>query len=350
MLSVIIAAGLAAYFLSAPVEPPVSTRAFLESSAIEIRVLIPGRVEYAAKAGQPVSAGEVVLKMNTAEYEKSATEAESIVSRQAGAVPQRSRNLMLRYLAIPQSEAELAEYVRKAAEAEKESRNTLAELSERQAMFNLELRRLELKRERLAEEEARMEAMRVEEDLLRGSLKTADEEFEDSSMARASAEKMLQTKRDLGKALRSLPSAEREQLYALEAEFSKMYEAEQQIELSNLTSPKNGRVMYAALAAGDEAAENELALYILPDDNQDVWVTAYFSPRSAGKMQLGADCAVTIDAATPLILPGIVAEKMPDVEQGPNGELPFKVRFSSLEAAELAGISPKHPVSVSLKN
>lgn len=341
--------GLGLYYILSQSGDVTSAKAFISGSPVEIKALAAGRVEYIARAGQPVSAGEAVLKINSAEFEKAAKEAEAVVSEKAGAVPQRSRNLMLRYLGIPQSEAELAEMVGKAMEAEKTLKATFAEAGERRATFALELRRLELKRERLPEEEARMEAMRVEEDLLRQSLKEAEKRFESASLERAATERQLQNKRDLARALRALPAPQRMQLQALEKEFYKMYEAERQIALASVTSPKSGRVMYTAMVMGDSAQPGDSALYILPDGQDDIWVTAYFNPRAAQKMQLGAPCRLSIEGLDGESFDGIVAERLPYAEQGQNSDVPFKVRFQNLDNTRLVGINPGRGVSVALK-
>lgn len=344
-------AGVAGYFLLYQTEEDfISTRAFLDGAPLEIRVNTPGRVDYVAEAGRPVAAGEVVLRMDTSEYENAIKNAETAVTNLASAIPERSRNLMLRYLAIPQTEQELLEALEKTLALEKTYKTALDDLSERQAVFSLELRRLELKREKLAEEEARMEAMRIEESLLRSNFNIAAEEFETASLKRASAEKRLRTKRELAQALRALPAVQQEDLQALESEFFKIYETERRIELAASTSPKGGRVMYAALSSGDVAGEGDLALYILTDEQPDIWVTAYFTPQAAKNIQPGLNCTVKVEDPAQLTLQGLVTERITGTEPDPSGDSAFKITFGELEAEQLIGIKPGHPVSVNLRN
>lgn len=326
-----------------------SARAFLNGSMLEIRAMATGRIDYVAQAGQPVSAGEVILKMDSLKHEQAAQEAAGMAERQAGEVPPYARELMLRSLAIPQSEAVLEKNVKTAAEAEKEHKQALKELGERQAMFSLELRRLELKMNRLKEEEARMKSMRVEEILLRESIKEANKKFETASLERAAMEKRLQTRRYISRAMNSLPLEQRNQLYSLEKEFYKMYEAERQIALSSIVSPQNGKVMYTVAPAGSTVREGDTALYILPEGQPDIWVTAYFSRNTADDIELGTPCTISIGGENPITLNGILTEYLPD-EQADSSGVPFKATILDLNAAQLAGINPASPVSVTLHN
>lgn len=338
--------GAAAYFLCVSQRQSESTSAFLSGSFIEIRVLSAGKIDYIAKTGQPVQAGEVVLRVDSSEHERAAKEAEAVVSSQAANVPMRSRELMLRYLAIAQSENELAEAIQQAMIQEKSSQEALADFTGRQAAFSLELRKLELKHNRLREEEERMEAMRVEEELLRKNLEATKEQFEAASLERAAAEKRLQAKRDLGRALRSLPGQQREQLYALETEFYKMYEAEHKIALSGVTSPKSGKVFYTALSDGDNAKEGDTGLYIIPHGKLDIWVKAYFSPNDARKMQPGSPCTISFGREQGATLEGTLTERLPYVESGQAGDIPFKIALEGLNDASLAGLAPGQPMRV----
>lgn len=327
-----------------------STRAFFSGSPLEIKVNIDGRLVYTAPPGQPVAAGEAVIKMDTGQYEQAAKEAEAVINARAGSIPQRSRSLMLRYLSIPQSEAELAEFVKSAQVTEKNFKDAYSEVIERQALFSLELRRLELKHNRLPEEEDHMDAMRIEEGLLRKSIKESYEEYETASLARATLERQLQNKRDLGKALRALPGTQREQLYALETEFYRMYEAEKQITLATVETPKNGKVMYTALSSGDTAKAGDTALYILPDDENSIWVTAYFTSATSSRIELGQPCTITFGDAEPVTLPGVVNERLPYLGDDGAGDLAFKITLKKLNADSLSGVNPKQAVQVTLAN
>lgn len=348
LLAVLLATAAGVYLLFESGGQITSVSAHWDDSPVEIRVPEDGLVAYAASVGQPVSAGEIVLRLDATEYEKAAETAITAINNRAGTVNPGARRLMLGYLSIPETEAELYEALSLAAATEKKQKDMLEDLAERQAIFGLELRRLEIKRNRLAEEEARMEAMRIEEELLRLNMEQAGELFEAASLERAAAEKRLETKRDLDRALRSLPAPQLERLQDLEGEFSKLAEAQRQMALANVISPVNGIVAQAGLAAGDTAARGATAMHVWPDEKSDAWITACFEPRLADKISLGSTCAVTVGLETPFVLHGMIAERLP--EQTASGFVPFKIRLSDFDPKHFADLNPTQPLKVTLPN
>lgn len=345
LLSVLLATAAGVYLVLDSGRRFSSTSAYWDGSLVEIQVPEDGLVAYAARAGQPVSTGEVVLRMDATEYEKAAEAAKTAINNQSDRVRPSARRLMLGYVSISETEAELSETLSLAAAAERKQKDLLDDLAERQAIFGLELRRLELKRNRIAEEEARMEAMRIEEELLRLNLEEAGKLFEAASLKRAAAEKRLQTKRDLDRALRSLPAAQLELLQALESEFSKLTEAQRQMARASVISPVNGKVAHAGLASGATATQGSTALYIWPAEKSDVRITANFQPRLADKISLGSACTVTVGLEDPYVLQGVIAERLP--EQA-DGVVPFKIRLNDFDPKRLVGLDPNLPINVAI--
>lgn len=348
LLAVLLATAAGVYLFFDSRGHITSTSAHWDALPVEIRAPEDGLVAYAAKAGQPVSAGEIVLRLDATEYEKAAEAAITAINNQAGTADPGAWRLMLGYLSIPETEAELSEALSLAAVTEKKQKDAFEELAERQAIFGLELRRLEIKRNRLAEEEARMEAMRIEEGLLRVNMEEAGKLFEAASLERAAVEKRLETKRALGRALSSLPAAQLERLQALEVEFSKLAEAQRQMALTSVISPVNGKVTQARLAAGDTAARGSTALYVWPAEKPDAWITACFEPREADKISLGSSCLVTVGLENPFVLQGMIAERLP--EQTGSGVVPFKIRLNDFDPEHFADLNPNQPIKVTLPN
>lgn len=349
LVCLIVAGAIFIYFLPSSPKEISSTEAFIGNELIEIQTLSSGEVEYIASVGQLIAANEIVLKLKNTDSQKIIEDAQAVILQQAGEMPQRARNLMLHYLSIPHDDAELENILKEAGKVEKELKAELDALAERQAMFRLELRRLELKHKKLPEEEERLKAMQIEEILLERSLIEAQKNFETASLERATAEKQLRTKRELFDALSTLPMAERRQFLAVQGEFSKISEAEKAITNSIGVSHKSGIVLYTVLKSGKNTEAAKTALYILPDSEKDLWIAAYFNEKAAAKIILGSPCLIKIADAEDVTLNGIIAEYLPYVEQPGSKDIPFKVTIEQGAEAKLAGLEPKTKLQVIIK-
>ncbi len=271
-----------------------SLHAYLDGGVIEISALTSGVVQDVARPGGKVQAGEVLLQMEALDYAREALETDKKVKELAASVPARYSSVLAAYLAIPQGEDELALLVEAAAQDEKQARDQLEAISARQAAFALQVRAIELKGGNTAQDKEKLKNMLAEEELLQMAVQKAYVRHEEASLTRADFEKQLTRKQNWGRTLRAAPQQIQGPLAQLREAFKQMYELERRILDSVITAPQDGLVLFTLLKSGDKAAKGDTALYFAPASQQEMWVTAYFTPKLAAKLQTGQCCAVTM--------------------------------------------------------
>lgn len=310
-----------------------------------------GKVQFIALPGQIIRAGDVLLRLDVAKDLEQAHEYEEKIKELAASVPGRYGSLMSAYLSIPQNENELAEELQAARENEKLSQEELERQSSALAAFSLEVRKLELKKDKLPAEQETLRAKLAEEEQLRGYVNLAYKAHEQASLHRASLEKDLSRKQNLARSLSSAPPAAQESLLKMAEVFSDMYALEQRILLSFITAPQNGIVIFTALSEADSINAGDPAIYFLPSSSTRPGLTAWFTKKDANKISISSKCLVNLTKGTTSIeLEGVVGERLPFADTGADSEVPFRIEVPSLKKEQLAGVNPETEIRVTITN
>lgn len=239
----------------------------IEAVEIDIAAKIAGRVtEILADEGDFVHTGQVLAKMDTAVLEAQRREAEAQLQQAIiGIDTARSQ--------VTQREAEkaAAQAVVAQREAEREAaRRRLARTEELAARGNAPFQTLD-------DDRARFEAA-----------KAAVSAAEAQTAAAEAA---------IGYAKSEIVGAE-SQVAAVRATIERI---QADIDDSTLRSPRNGRVQYRVAEPGEVLAAGGTVLNLV--DLGDVYMTFFLPTRQAGRVAIGADVRLVLDAAPQFIIP-----------------------------------------------
>ena len=269
----LVVGGMLAYFAWQELQPDTLGDGFaqgngrIEATEVDIAAKIAGRVaEILVDEGDFVRAGDILAKMDTSVLEAQLHEAEAQLAR------------AMINVETAKSQVTQREFERKAAEAV---------VAQRQA----------------EREAARKRLVRTQELAARG---TAAEQVLDDDRARFEAAKaavaaaeaqVAAAEAAVGYARAQVVGAEAE----VEAVKATIERIQADIEDSALKSPRDGRVQYRVAEPGEVLAAGGTVLNIV--DLTDVYMTFFLPTRDAGRVAIGADVRLVLDAAPHLVIP-----------------------------------------------
>jgi HlyD family secretion protein len=262
--------GLAAWWLLRPAsigDGFASGNGRIEATEIDVATRIPGRIaEILVEEGDFVHAGDVLARMDTATLAAQRKEAEAQL-QQARIGVETARSL------VTQREAE------KAA--------AIASMAQRQAQLDAASKRV-----------ARTEA------LAKGRVAAA-ETLDDDRAAYEGARAAVSAAEAQSAAADAAINHARAQVVAAQAQIDAAQATIERIQAdiddSALKSPRDGRVQYRVAEPGEVLAAGGRVLNLV--DLSDVYMTFFLPTRAAGRVAIGADVRLLLDAAPELVVP-----------------------------------------------
>jgi HlyD family secretion protein len=283
-LALAVTIAVAAYFAWEKLKPQMLPRGIasangrIEATEIDLATKIPGRIDrILADEGDFVSAGQVLVEMDTQTLRAQL--------RQAQADHRRAEINV---------DATRAQVVQRKAENEA----ALAGRAQRQAELDAAQRRFERSKQLVKRGTAAVETF--DNDRAR---------FEGAKAAVSAAEAQIA-------ATRSAISAAASQAVAAEAAVdaakATMDRIQADIDDSALSSPRDGRVQYRVAQPGEVLGAGGKALNVV--DLSDVYITFFLPTETAGRVAIGAEARIILDAAPQYIIPA-TATFVADVAQ-----------------------------------
>ena len=261
---------LAAWWLLRPSSPGdgfASGNGRIEATEIDVATKIPGRIaEILVDEGDVVHAGDVVARMDTASLEAQRREAEALL-QQARIGIDTARSL------VTQREAE------KAA--------AIAAMAQRQAQLDAASKRV-----------ARTEALAKNRVAAAETLDDDRAAWEGARAAVSAAEAQSAAADAAIGTARSQVIAAQAQVEAARATIERV---QADIDDSTLRSPRDGRVQYRVAEPGEVLAAGGRVLNLV--DLEDVYMTFFLPTRAAGRVAIGADVRLVLDALPQLVIP-----------------------------------------------
>jgi HlyD family secretion protein len=243
----------------------------IEAVEIDIAAKAPGRVEeILVKEGEFVTAGQVLARMDTRSLEAQLRQAEAERQRAEDAV------------ATAQSQLALRESEHAAARATVSLRETELEAARRRAARTLELSH-------------------------RGAV--SEQDADDARTAVHSAEAALSAARAQVSAAAAAITAARAQvngaISAQRAAEAAVARVQAEIDDSVLVAPRDGRVQYLVAQPGEVLGAGGRVLNLV--DLSDVYINFFLPTAIAGRIALGSEARIILDAAPQYVIPASIS-------------------------------------------
>jgi HlyD family secretion protein len=274
LLLIVAAIGLLAWWLLKPKELGdgfVSGNGRIEAVEIDVAAKTPGRLDaILVNEGDLVRRGQIVARMDTKVLDAQHDEAEAELSRAENAI------------IIAQSQV---------AQRQSEQAAALAVVLQRKAELNVAGKRLE--RSHILANEGAVAVQQYDDDLAgqQGSAAAVGA----ASAQVAAADAAIVTARAQVVGARSSADAARATIARIQAD----------IEDSALKSPRDGRVQYKVAQPSEVIAAGGKVLNLL--DLSDVYMTFFLPDAAVGKVALGAEVRLVLDAAPQWVIPAHVS-------------------------------------------
>ena len=239
----------------------------IEATEIDVATKIPGRIaEILVDEGDVVHAGDVLARMDTAVLDAQRREAEAQL-QQARIGVDTAKSLVTQ------------------REAEKSA--AIASMAQRQAQLDAASRRV-----------ARTEALAKSKVAAAETLDDDRAAYEGARAAVSAAEaQSAAADAAIGHARSQVVAA----LAQIDAARATIERIQADIDDSALKSPRDGRVQYRAAEPGEVLAAGGRVLNLV--DLSDVYMTFFLPTRAAGRVAIGADVRLLLDAAPQLVIP-----------------------------------------------
>lgn len=243
----------------------------IEAVEVDIAAKSPGRVrEILANEGELVAAGQVVARMDTEVLEAQLRQAEAQLQQAGSAVATARSQLALR-------------------EAEKAA--NLAVLAQREAELDIARKR-----------QARSSLLAIE-----GA--SSQQEADDDSARVKGALAVIGAVRAQGAAADAAIAAARTQIVGAESAVAAVQAGIERIQAdikdSDLLAPRNGRIQYRVAQPGEVVGGGGRVLNMV--DLADVYITFFLPTAAAGKLALGDEARLVLDAAPQYVIPARVS-------------------------------------------
>jgi HlyD family secretion protein len=243
----------------------------IEAVEIDIAAKMPGRIkDILVNEGDFVTAGQVVARMDTEVLDSQRREAEA-QSRQAQSAVERAHSL------VAQREAE------KAA--------TLAVVAQREIEFKLAQQRLARSEPLVADQAIAIQDV----DDARAAVRGAQAAVSAAKAQVAAADAAIATARSQVLEAQSVVEAARATIERLQADIND----------STLKTPRDGRVQYRVAQPSEVISAGGKVLNLL--DLADVYMTFFLPTAAAGKLAIGSEVRLVLDAVPQYVIPAKVS-------------------------------------------
>lgn len=271
----------------------------IEATEYDIAAKQPGRIaKVLAAEGDMVEAGEVLAQMDTAELETDLRQAEAGLrlaredkNQALAAVSQRESDLKQIRASIGQRESEIKQA--RAAVSQRESELALA-------VTQFERARVLVAKDFIAKEEFDREQSRKQ---------TAEAALTQEQARQQAAEAMLALEQarlqSAAAALRGAQIEVAQREAAIDADTAKIQKIQTLIDDSVLKSPIRGRVLYRLAEPGEVLGAGGKVLTVL--DLRDVYMTIFLPTGIAGRIAIGGEARIILDAAPQYVIPATVS-------------------------------------------
>jgi HlyD family secretion protein len=276
LLAILATAGVAAYYGWQSMQPPklpdgfVSSNGRLEATEIDMATKLPGRIgNIAVDEGDMVTAGQVVAHMNTEVLNAQRKEAEAKRDEAVSAIITANKTVEQR---------------------QEEKAAVLAIVKQRVAELDLAKKRL-VRTEGL---EKRGGASKEDLDIRQADLASAEAALSKSKADVAAADAAIATAESLVLRSKSSLVAAKESIARIQADIND----------STLKAPRAGRVQYRVAQPGEVLPAGGKVLNMI--DLNDVYMTFFLPTAWAGRVKLGAEVRIVLDAAPQFVFPAKV--------------------------------------------
>ncbi|WP_158964833.1 HlyD family secretion protein [Chachezhania sediminis] len=270
----------------------------IEGTEIEIAALAGGRIaEITVDEGQIVQKGDVLVRMDTVLLEAQKRQAEAALER-----------------------AKVAIETAKSIVAQAEAQKTAAEAAVAQAEAGQTLAEAEVARSKSLAKNNIVAQQVLDADI-------ADYKRAEATVASAKAN-VIAAEATIGSARAQVNDAEA----AVDSAKAQIDYVTKQIEDSTLTSPREGRIQYLVAREGEVVSAGARILSLV--DLTDIYMTFFLPTAQAGRVAVGAEARLVMDAAPDYVLPAHisyvadVAQFTPKTVEAPDerDKLMFRVR------------------------
>ena len=320
----------------------VSEQAEVSLATEAVSAQITGYVtEVSAQNGQAVAAGDVLVKLDPADYEVALSDARAVLAAMERGTPQAVAQGLYAARAGQPDAAELEARVAAARQEELAARSAMEDLSTQAARATLERRRAE------SAGDGSLAARKNQEEIIAAQLGLAREKLTVASEFRAQLERDLEQQKNILRQLDSQTVISEVLPAQLEAQAARVRQAEVNLANTEILAPVDGRVIMRVVDAGQVVSPGQPLMAIIPDPKDRFYVTALFPVELDGKflgevIKPGQYCEVSLTDMDGVEFTGWVEDVA--LPQGAPFALPQQ------EGAAGAGAKPQISVRVVVEN
>ncbi|MDL2307350.1 HlyD family secretion protein [Desulfovibrio sp. OttesenSCG-928-C06] len=347
-LCVIAAAGAAVYLAVLSPQTVQSIHAYVSEAPVEIKALQSGKVAFIAGHGQEVSKGDMLLQIDDKQAEAAKQTAEKELAQLESSLHPYTIRVFNNLANVPEALQELEQELKLTREMQQQAEKQTAESSVTHASTMLTLRKLELKPNRIAEDNAELQKLRAEEKLLAEKLERERSRRDFLTTKVSSAEQRLHWRKSAEADFAKLPESQKLAFSEAKILFSKITQAETEMQKSKVIAPNNGIVIKTLVKPDDEAFFGETCL-LLAITGQKALVTAFFTEEDARRIKPGTACTVSFSKPADHELTGTITPHPAPESLGDSSDVPFLITLDAHTAAELAKLQMRQEAVVQLK-
>lgn len=275
--TILVVAAVAAYFAWTKLDTPalpegiVGANGRIEATEIDIAALTGGRIaDIAAAEGQVVNAGDVLVQMDVVQLNAQKRQAEAQLRRAS--------------IAIETAKAMVAQ-------AEAQERAAEAAVDQAQAMADAAA-------QKLARSEQLVKTNAVSQQVL----------DDDRAKDREAKAGVAAAEASHAAALAGITSAQAQVVdaeAAIDAAKASINSITASIDDATLVAPRSGRIQYLVAQEGEVVGSGGRILSLV--DLGDVYMTVFLPTSQAGRVQIGSEVRLTLDAAPGIVIPATVS-------------------------------------------
>lgn len=275
--TILVVAAVAAYFAWTKLDTPalpegiVGANGRIEATEIDIAALTGGRIaDIAAAEGQVVNAGDVLVQMDVVQLNAQKRQAEAQLRRAS--------------IAIETAKAMVAQ-------AEAQERAAEAAVDQAQAMADAAA-------QKLARSEQLVKTNAVSQQVF----------DDDRAKDREAKAGVAAAEASHAAALAGITSAQAQVVdaeAAIDAAKASIDSITASIDDATLVAPRSGRIQYLVAQEGEVVGSGGRILSLV--DLGDVYMTVFLPTSQAGRVQIGSEVRLTLDAAPGIVIPATVS-------------------------------------------
>ena len=305
----------------------VSGNGRIEATEVDVAAKLAGRLDYLwVDEGDFVHAGQPLARMELdtlnaqkdearAQYQQAihsvATDEAQVAARQSdkatalAQVAARESDLASAEAVVKQRESDLASAQSVAAQRAAEldaAQRRLGRSSTLSKEGASSIQELDDDRARAAANEAALNAAKAQAETAQSAINAAKAQVETVKAAIAAAKAQVATaEANINSAVTEVAGSKR----AVEAKRATVERVDVDIKDSTLLSPRDGRVQFRISQAGEVLSAGGKVLNLV--DLSDVYMTFFVPEAAAGKIALGSEARVVLDAAPQFVIPAYVS-------------------------------------------